>query len=207
MRWLAYLAVVLGLLAVGLGIYSSRPSGTPAPAGEVPGELAPPTAAALSAGTFTVESEGLSSREKEALAEGFRLVLSEAVHEAITKGVQDLERELRIADDLERKLLAAADFRPGPDADTDGPFVWAIHLIRPGPADRPPETVEVTGEKPMTLRLIRASAAVEGPVAVATLTWVRAGRLLQREKFLVYGADGEWRAAESGAAPDRAGGI
>jgi hypothetical protein len=213
MRWLAYLTVVLGVVAVGLVVYSCLPSDSPAPTGELPGEPAPPPAVAAPAraleGTITVEGEGLSPREKQVLAEGFRKHLSKAVHEAIKQAVEDLLRKLRITDDLERKLLAAADCRPGPDAgpepDPDGPIVWSIHLIRPGRADRPPETVEAIGEV-MTLRLTRASAAVERPVAVATLTWVQAGRLRQRERFLVYGPDGEWRVAEPVGAPDRGGG-
>jgi hypothetical protein len=198
---------MLGLVAVGVGVYSSRSPN--APTGQAPDKAAPapPVAQAGPAGgTITVEGEGLSAWEKQALAEGFRKILSDAVHEAVKKGIEDLFRELRITDDLERKLLAAADFRPGPDAgpepDPEHPFVWAIHLTRPGPADLPPETIEVTGQKPMTLRLTRALAAVERPVAVATLTWVREGQLRQREKTLVYGADGEWRATETIVAPD-----
>jgi hypothetical protein len=71
-------------------------------------------------------------------------------------------------------------------------------LIRSGPADQPAETIEVTDDRPVTIRFTRAYAAVERPVAVAILTWVRAGRLQQRERFLVYGADEEWRVAQSG---------
>jgi len=204
MRRFGYLAVVLGLLAISLGVYFSRPSDTPVPDGKAFGDLAPPPAAAAQPpqGTITVGGENLSPWEKQALAEAFRKIISDAIHEVVNKGVEKLFRELRITDEMEVKLLAAADCRPGPNAvpepDPDGPLVWSVHLIRSGPADQPAETIEVTDDRPVTIRFTRAYAAVERPVAVAILTWVRAGRLQQRERFLVYGADEEWRVAQSG---------
>jgi len=209
MRKFGYLAVVLALLAISLGVYFYRPSSTPAPDGEAVGEPALRPAGAVPAqsgeGTITVEGENLSPWEKQALGEAFRKIISDAIHEAVNKGVEDLYRELRITDELEKSLLAAANCWPDQGPDPDGPLVLSVLLIRPGSADQPPETIEVSGNQPMTLRFTRVLASVERPVAVATLTWMRAGRLEQRERFLVYGADEEWRAAQSAPVRGRAG--
>src|SRR5436305_2060620 len=101
MRWLAYLAIVLGLLAVGLWVYLGRPVDTGPPVGEPPAQ--PPPAAGPSApepakGTITVEGEGLSPEAKQVLAEGVHKLLGEAVNKAVSKAVEDLFRKLRVAD-------------------------------------------------------------------------------------------------------------
>jgi hypothetical protein len=205
MRRLAYVASALCLLGAGVGVYSFWPSDTPPPPEEVPAEPAPPTAdSAPASGTLVIEGEGLSLAQKQAVAADFRKLLSKAVHNSINKGWADLERKLRIAVDLERKLLATL-FNPGPEPDMDSPAVWSVHLVRPGPAGRPPDTVEVTFERPISLRFTRVSAPVERPVAVTTLTWVQAGQLRQRERFLVYETDGEWREAGPSSVPNRGG--
>jgi hypothetical protein len=222
MRWLVYTGLILGVVAMGLAGYrlgraqerdsadgrSPDPAQTPAPpavVGQVPARGSLPAGPAD--GTITVEADDLPPEVKQALADHFRKVLAEAFAEAIQKSMEELHRKLRIADDLERKLWAAADCRDRlegePEFDRNGPWVWAVHLIRPGPPDRLTETVEVTGEKPMTIRWMRGFAPVERPVAVVTFTWTHRGELRQREKVLVYGRDNEWRAADRADAPDR----
>jgi hypothetical protein len=105
MRRFGYLAVVLGLLAISLGVYFYRPSDTPVPDGKAFGDLAPPPAAAAQPpqGTITVGGENLSPWEKQALAEAFRKIISDAIHEVVNKGVEKLFRELRITDEMEVK--------------------------------------------------------------------------------------------------------
>jgi hypothetical protein len=200
MRWLVYLTVALLLLATGLGIYSSmQATEHPAPAIARPAEPGPTKRAAAPAplappqGALTVEAEGLTLWQKQALGEGFRKLISDAIHEAISKSAEDLYRKLGIADDMESKLVGAVntwDPQPKPD----GPFVLAFYLIRPGKSDQAPATVEVTAGEGYTIQYTRAFAAVDRPLAVMTLTNSNSGRLTQREQFLVYGPDNEWRA-------------
>jgi hypothetical protein len=224
MKWLAYLVLVLVVVAMGVSGYrlgraherdweEERPpdpaqaSAPPAVVGQAPTREGRPPAPAD--GKITVEADGLPPEAKQALADHFRKVLAEAFAEVIQKGMEEVQRKLRIADDLERKLWAAADCRDRlegePQPDLDESWVWAVHLIRPGPPDRPAETIDVTGDKPMTLRWTRAFASVERPLAVVTFTWTHGGRLRQREKVLVYGPDNEWHVAEPAGAPDRGG--
>src|SRR5262245_7226284 len=206
MRSLVYLAVVFGLLAISLAVHFSLPSKTPTPCVEPVGEATPPSAAPTSParveGTITVEGDDLSPEAKQAFAEAFRKILSDAIHEAVNKGIQDLFKTLRITDELEAKLLAAADIRPDQEPDADSRMVWSILLIRPGPADEPPETIEAFEEQTISIRFTRVSGSVERPAAVAALTWLRAGRPQQKERFLIHGADSEWQVAEGDVAPD-----
>src|SRR5262245_12230730 len=133
MRWLAYLAAALGLLAVGLSAYLWRPT-EPRPPSDQPAQ-APPRAAApcavkTSTRTIRVEGEGLSPEAKQALGEFFHKLIEEALVQAISKSLEEGFRKLRIADEMEAKLLGAAH-NWGPDDVPDGPFVLAIHLVRP----------------------------------------------------------------------------
>ena len=202
MRWLAYLAAALGLLAVGLSAFLWRPT-EPRPPGDPPApRAAAPCAVEPSKGTIRVEAEGLSPEEKQALGEFFHKLIEEALVQAISRSLEEMFRKLRIADEMEAKLLGAAHNR-GPDDVPDGPFVWAIHLIRPGDATRTPETAEVSRDGRMTIRFIRAFAAVDRPLAVMTLTHTAVERVIQRELFLTYGPNGEWRVSEPVEKRDR----
>jgi hypothetical protein len=205
MRWLAYLAAALGLLAVGLSAYPWRPT-EPRPPGDPPAQRPPQAAATCtvgpSTGTIRVEGEGLSPEAKQALGEFFHELIEEALVQAIDRSLEEMFRKLRIADEMEAKLLGTAH-NWGPDDVPDGPFVLAIHLVRPGDAARLPETVGLTGEGGKTIRFTRAIAAVDRPLAVMTVTHIAGERVIQRELFLTYGPDGEWRVSRPVEQRDR----
>jgi hypothetical protein len=138
MRRLVCIVAAIGILALAVGAVIDRLPERQTASDERSGESPQPAIAAPAPddgtkGTITVEGEGLSPWEKKALAEGFRKMLSDAVHEAIKRGIEDLERKLELADDMERKLLAAAFNWGEPDA--DGPVILMICLIRPRKAD------------------------------------------------------------------------
>jgi hypothetical protein len=217
MRWLAYLVIALAFLALGVAIRSFWPSGgAPADVGETAPELGPPPRVVAGGPgepakkTFWAEGEGNSPEQNQALTEAIRPVIKElinkAVANAVNQGLDELQRKLRIADDVERKLLFLTLGRwpeGGPELtlDSESPLAISIHLIRPGKADQDPETLDAAIGESGTIRFTRVTAPVERPVAVATMTGTHAGRLWQRELFLAHGADNEWHAAKPTPAP------
>lgn len=221
MRWLAYLVIALAFFALGMAIRSFWPSGgAPAAVEDTSGEQGPPPRVvpegpkAPAKETFRAEAEGLSPEQNKALAEAIRPAFAELINKAVAKavnqGAAELQWKLRIADDVERKLLSYTmgswrDAGPEPDSDPDSPLAISIHLIRPGKVDQAPETLEADFEQPMMVRFTRATAPVERPVAVAAMTGTHAGRLWQRELFLAYGADNEWHATIPARSADRGG--
>jgi hypothetical protein len=143
---------------------------------------------------LTVEGEGLTAEQKRAFVPAAKQLLTEAVSRAVAEGVDDVVRKLNLADEVERRLLAGVYDWGSPDQDGD---IFTVHLLRPGPADRPAETVELSRDGRPVIRFTRVSAPVERPVAAMTRSRVDGGRLTQVDLWLTFGQDGAWHASRS----------
>lgn len=209
MRWLACFVLFLGLLAAVIAGYflgradasvqaeGRSPDAPLAPAALEPARSRPPK--------VTVDGKAVPPDEAEAIEGAFRELMGRAFAAAVNKAAKDMAQALQLNGNMEHELLENLP-RFGPDAPDEGPFLVAIHLIQPGVPVNPPKMVEARFGEWGTIRLNRETAAVDRPVAVMTLTYVVDGRLIQRDKFLVWGTDGKWKPAETARAPDRDGG-
>jgi hypothetical protein len=141
-------------------------------------------------GTITVEGDGLTPQEKQALAAGFKQLLSEAIIKGMQERMTEMSRKLGIADKVEADLLSALP-EVGEEAKQMEGLI-SIYLIRSGkPTDGPHTTVLAVDGKPL-IRLTRALAAVEQPVALFTVTAVVNGQPSVSEWILIHQADGQW---------------
>lgn len=133
--------------------------------------------------TITVEGEGLTPEQKKAVATWGKQLLAEAIGRII----QEAHDKLGITDEVEVSLFSALS-KVDPQ---DG--LVSVHLIKPGNGrDSPRTTVLVDDGKPC-IRLTRAFAALERPVAVVTITAIVKGQPSVSEWFLSYEANGQWK--------------
>lgn len=141
-------------------------------------------------GSITVEADGLTQEQKKVVAAAFKQILSDAIGSAIQKGLVEAYEKLGIADKVEAELISALP-KVGEAGPGDG--LMCIYLIRPGKAtDGPSTTVLLVDDKPF-IRLTRAVAAVQRPMAVITVTAVVNGQPSLSEWFLAHDAEGQWK--------------
>jgi hypothetical protein len=141
-------------------------------------------------GTITVTIDGREARPKEAEALGAlgTKLLSDAIQKAINEGVQELLKKLDVGDPIETDLFSAPF---GPET-SGGNELWSVYLMRPGKETKEPCTIVLSRDGKPVIRFTRATAPVERPVAIMTLTFTKNGHLTQRETFLVY-SNGKWK--------------
>lgn len=142
--------------------------------------------------TITVEIDGKAATpaEKEAFGALAKQLFSDAIGKAMQKSLVEMCRKLGIEDDVEGGLLSAL-----PKVGEAGPAdaLNSIYLIRPGKGSEPPQTIVLVVKDKPFIRLTRANAPVERPVAIVTVTTVKDGQPSISEWFLVHEADGKWK--------------
>jgi hypothetical protein len=136
----------------------------------------------------TIDGREATPAEAEAFGALGRKLVSDAIHKAPNEGAQELLKKLDISDPMETELLSVSF---GPET-SGGDGLWSVHLIRPAKETKEPRTIVLTrGGKPI-IRFTRATAPVERPVAIMTLTVTKDGHPTQTETFLVH-SDGKWK--------------
>ena len=188
-------ARILLLMCLALFTVSCRPSAPPTPT-ETPSDRGLPDAKM----GITVEAEGLPPEAKGVIADAIKNILSDAIHLGIQENVAKLYEQLKISDDVERRLLGGRYEWGSPDEAND---TWGIFLIRPGDAPRVLETIELLEDGRPVLRFTRTFARVEKPIAIMTRSRVAKGRVSQVELLLTYGTDGKWEVARPTVKQDR----
>src|SRR5262249_27513688 len=143
---------------------------------------------------ITVEGVDWPPEVKEAIAAWMKRLLAEAVIEVARDGWKEVSQKLKIADEMEAKLLARAEL-DWPDGEE---VVGSIYLIRPAKEVRNPECIVLKIDGKPFLRFTRAAAPVDRPVALVSSTAVVDGRPVQSEALLVYEKAGEWKQQRAG---------
>jgi hypothetical protein len=138
--------------------------------------------------TVTIDGRDATPVEKAAFGAWTKKLLSDAIHKAINKGIEDFFQKLEINDPIEMELFSV----PFGRETSEGDLLWSVYLIRPGKEVLEPRTTTIMRDGKPVIRFTRAIAPVERPVAIMSLTCTNEGRLSQIDAFLDY-VDGKWK--------------
>lgn len=138
--------------------------------------------------TVTIDGREATPEEAEAFGSLGKKLLSNAIHKAINDGFQEFLEKLDITDPIESDLFSVS---LGPET-SGGEELWSVYLIRPAKETNEPRTIVLSRDGKPIIRFTRASAPVERPIAIMSVTSRKDGRLSQTETFLVH-SDGKWK--------------
>lgn len=160
---------------------SPRPDGATSPSNSQP---------EFRKGTITVTIDGREAtlEETEVFGAMGKKLLSEAIHKVINETSTELLKKLDIADPIETDLFSVSF---GPET-SGGDELWCVYLIRPAKEIKEPRTIVLLRDGKPIIRFTRATAPVERPLAIMSLTSTNGGSLSQTETFLVH-IDGKWK--------------
>jgi hypothetical protein len=143
--------------------------------------------------TVTIDGRKATPLEQEAFSHYAKMLLSDALPEILEEMANDVNKKLDIdlTDRVEADLLSVS-FPSKPETSTDDQM-FSIYLIRPGNEIKEPRTTSLLSEGKPVVRFTRATAPVERPIAVMSMTGTKNGRITQTDMFLVYGSDKKWK--------------
>ncbi len=127
-----------------------------------------------------LDGEPLSPAHKRAFAHFAKVILSEALEQAIQNAFDQVSEKLELKEEYEKQLVLGTHDFGSPDRDGD---VWGICLLSPGRSDMPPKTVRlVSGDR--SWRFTRVYVELKQPMAIMSRHRLANGVLTQADLVL-----------------------